>query len=195
MTKLDDLVRSLVEANKIGDATTLALRELGPEVLGFLSGVLGDDDGDEVFSTFSECLWQSLEVFRWGCSLRTWAYKLARNEMSRFRRGERRHLQGRLPISEYKEVLEEVRKTHSTLAPHRSVLTWLRNELPVEDRELLILRVDRGFAFEDIALACSDSPDMLGPDEIKRESARLRKRFQLVKQRLMARVREFQPEQ
>lgn len=191
---LEDQVRSLLAAGSIRDATTQALRVLGPEILGFLSGVLGDDDGDEVFSAFSQRLWQSLEGFQWRCTLRTWAYVLARHEISRFRRGARRHVEGRVPISELQEVLVAVRKTRSTLAARRSALTRLRNELPVEDRTLLILRVDRNLSFEDIALAFADDPQALGDDDIKRESARLRKRFQLIKQRLVARVREVQPE-
>jgi len=191
---LEDQIRSLLAAGRVEDATTQALRELGPEILGFLSGVLGDDDGDEVFSAFSERLWLSLAGFQWRCTLRTWAYVLARHEICRFRRGARRHVEGRVPISELQEVLEAVRKTRSTLAARRSTLTQLRNELPVEDRTLLILRVDRNLSFEDIALAFADDPEVFSDDDIKRESARLRKRFQLIKQRLVARAREVQPE-
>ena len=191
MTELDERIRVLLAARKIEEATTLALRELGPEILGFLSGVLGDDDGDEVFSTFSERLWRSLGGFQGRCKLRSWTYVLARQAISRFRRGERRHLAGRVPISEVKEVLEAVRRTRSTLvADRRKRLTRLRDELPIEDRTLLILRVDRNLSFDDIALAFANNPETFGDDERKRESARLRKRFQLIKQRLVARARD-----
>jgi RNA polymerase sigma-70 factor, ECF subfamily len=190
MIELDERIRELILADKIKEATTLALRELGPEILGFLSGVLGDDDGDEVFSAFSERLWRSLEGFQGRCKLRTWAYVLARHEITRFRRGTRRHVEGRVPISELKEVLEAVRKTRSTLAAdRRDTLTRLRDELPIEDRTLLILRVDRNLAFDDIALAFADNPEAFSDDDRKREAARLRKRFQLIKQRLVARAR------
>ena len=191
MTKLDQRIRILLATRTIEEATTLVLRELGPEILGFLSGVLGDDDGDEAFSAFSERLWRSLETFEWRCKLRTWTYVLARHEISRFRRGQRRHVEGRVPISALTEVLAAVRKTRSTLAAdRRSALTRLRDELPIEDRALLILRVDRNLAFDDIALAFSDHPETLGKDELKRESSRLRKRFQLIKQQLIARTRD-----
>jgi len=190
MVSLDDRIRTLLAARKVEEATTLALRELGPEILGFLSGVLGDDDGDEVFSAFSEQLWHSLERFEGRCQLRTWTYVLARHEISRFRRGARRHVDGRVPISELKEVLEAVRKTRSTLAAdRRRTLVRLRDELPIDDRTLLILRVDRNLGFDDIALAFADNPETFTQDDRKRESARLRKRFQLVKQRLIARAR------
>lgn len=196
MFELDEQIRVLLAARKIAEATTLALRELGPEILGFLSGVLGDADGDEVFSAFSERLWRSLEGFEGRCKLRTWTYVLARHEISRFRRGARRHVEGRVPISGLQEVLEVVRKTRSTLvADRRRTLTRLRNDLPIEDRTLLILRVDRDLSFDDIALAFAENPEAFGDEDRKRESARLRKRFQLVKQRLVAQARNAYAEQ
>ena len=189
---LDDQIRDLLAQGKTAEATTRALRELGPEILGFLCGVLGEGDGDEAFSAFSERLWKSLHGFEGRCTLRTWAYVLARNEISRFRRGRRRHVEGRVPISDYQEVLEVVRKTRSTLvAERRDTLTRLRNELPIEDRTLLILRVDRDLSFEEIALAFADNPEVVNQLDLKREVARLRKRFQLIKDRLMARVKKL----
>jgi RNA polymerase sigma-70 factor (ECF subfamily) len=192
MIELDGQIRSLLEAGELGQATTLALRELGPEILGFLSGVLGNDDADEVFSTFSVRLWRSLKGFEGRCSLRTWTYVLARHEIGRFRRGARRHAYGRVPISELQEVLAAVRtRTRSTLvADRRRTLTKLRDELPIEDRTLLILRVDRNLAWDDIALAFAEDPEVFSDEDKKRESARLRKRFQLVKRRLVARARD-----
>jgi RNA polymerase sigma-70 factor (ECF subfamily) len=193
--ELDDRIRELVHGGRHDEATTLALRALGPEILGFLSGVLNDDDGDEVFSAFSVCLWRSLEQFKWRCKIRTWAYMIARHEISKFRRGERRHVEGRVPLSELQDILEAVRKTRTTVgADRRRTLARLRDELSIEDRMLLILRVDRGLAFDDIARAFADDAETLGDEDIRRDSARLRKRFQLVKRQLMARAREAHPE-
>jgi RNA polymerase sigma-70 factor (ECF subfamily) len=192
MNELDDRIRSLLTEGNVAQATTLALRELGPEVLGFLSGVLGDDDADEVFSALSVRLWRSLEGFEGRCSLRTWMYVLARREIGRFRKGARKHADGRVPISELQEVLEAVRtRTRSTLAAdRRRALTRLRDELPIDDRTLLILRVDRKLAWDDIALAFAETPEVFSGKDKKRESARLRKRFQLVKERLTVRARD-----
>jgi RNA polymerase sigma-70 factor (ECF subfamily) len=191
MREYDERVRSLLAAGETGAAVTLALRELGPEVLGFLSGVLGDADADEVFSALSERLWRSLDGFEGRCSLRTWTYVLARREIGRFRKRTRRHEEGRVPISELKEVLAVSRtRTRSLLASdRRQQLTALRDELPIEDRSLLILRVDRKLAWDDIALAFADTPEAFSDHDRKREAARLRKRFQLIKQRLVARAR------
>ena len=196
MKELDEQIRRLLAVGDVSQATTLAIRELGPEVLGFLSGVLGDDDdADEVFSRFCVRLWRSLKGFEGRCALRSWMYVLARQGIGRFRRGERRHANGRVPISELEEVLEAVRtRTRSTLvAERRNALAQLRNELPIDDRTLLILRVDRTLQWEDIALAFATDPEACTDEDKKRESARLRKRFQLIKRRLVARARDLHP--
>jgi RNA polymerase sigma-70 factor, ECF subfamily len=190
MGEFDERVRSLLAVGETGAAATLALREFGPEILGFLSGVLGDADADEVFAGLSERLWRSLKGFEGRCSLRTWTYVLARHELGRFRKDMRRYVEGRVPISELEEVLAVVRtRSRSTLASaRRERLTALRDELPVEDRTLLILRVDRNLPWDEIALAFADTPEAFGEKAKKREAARLRKRFQLIKERLVARV-------
>ena len=190
---LDDRARELLRTGDTRGATTLVLRELGPEVLGFLSGVLGDGDADEVFSAWSERLWRSLKGFEGRCSLRTWTYVLARREISRFRKGMRRHAEGRVPLSELQDVLAVPRtRTNNTMATAKQrQLTALRDELPIEDRTLLILRVDRKLSFDEIALAFAENPESLTEVDRRREAARLRKRFQLVKQLLVARARDM----
>ena len=62
---LDQRVLAHLKAGDTKQAVTETLRRLGPEVFGFLLGVLGDDDdADEVFSALSERLWQSLSKFQ-----------------------------------------------------------------------------------------------------------------------------------
>ncbi|HEX8112623.1 MAG TPA: sigma-70 family RNA polymerase sigma factor [Kofleriaceae bacterium] len=188
---LDHRARELLRAGDTRGTATLVLRELGPEVLGFLSGVLGEADADEVYSAWSERLWRSLKGFEGRCSLRTWTYVLARREISRFRKGMRRHAEGRVPLSQLQDVLAVPKsRTRTTMATAKQQqLTALRDELPIEDRTLLILRVDRKLSFDEIALAFAENPESVTEVDRRREAARLRKRFQLVKQRLVARAR------
>ena len=190
---LDDQVRSLLSAGDVQAATTLALRELGPEVLGFLCGAVGESDGEEIFAALSIRLWRSLANFEGRCSIRTWTYVLARHEISRFKRGVRRHEAGRVPLSQLQEVLEAVRtKTRSALATAKQQeLAKLREELPQEDRMILILRVDRDLSWTDIALTFAGNPEKVTEGELRREAARLRKRFQLIKQRLLIKAQAF----
>src|SRR5437868_1681340 len=140
MSELDGRVRSLLADGDTSAAATLVLRELGPEVLGFLSGVLGDADADEVYSTLGERLWKSLKGFEGRCSLRTWTYVLARREITRFRKGMRRHAEGRVPLSELQSVLAVARTgTCATMVTAKLCqLNALRHELPNEDSTLHI---------------------------------------------------------
>ncbi|MCU0685858.1 MAG: sigma-70 family RNA polymerase sigma factor [Polyangiaceae bacterium] len=189
---LDEQVRHLLEAGDAPRAITLALRQLGPEVFGFIAGVLGRDaNADEVFAITSERLWRSLPTFAWRCPLRAWAYIIARNEIARFRSNERRHAIRRVPISELEDVIAAITTQAHTQrsVARRERLATFRDELPVDDRALLILRVDRQLSWDDIALAFVDEPATCSDDERKREAARLRKRFQLVKERLAKRAR------
>lgn len=188
MTQVDAELRSLLQAARYMEATTLVLRKLGPEILGFLSAVLGNVEGDEVFAAFSESLWRSLAGYRSRCGIRTWAYMLARQQIARHRKDARRH-QPQVRISELADVLQEVRRTYTT---RRATLTRLRNELSIEDRELLILRIDRELSFDEIAHLFVEDPITADDQALHREAARLRKRFQLIKDQLMARVREIQ---
>jgi RNA polymerase sigma-70 factor (ECF subfamily) len=183
--------QALVQAGELTQATTLILRELGPEILGFLSEVLGDDDGDEVFSGFCIRLWRSFSGFSGRCSIRSWAYVLARHEIGRFQRGQHYGDDRRVALSELPDVIEAERtSTRSTRVVDRNrTLTKLRDELPAEDRALLILRVDRQLSWDEIALAFADNPESFSDQDRKREAARLRKRFQLAKRHLFERAR------
>jgi len=188
MTRVDAELGPLLGAERFMEATTLVLRTLGPEILGFLSAVLGNVDGDEVFAAFSESLWRSLAAYRSKCGIRTWAYMLARQQIARHRKGARQQ-PPQIRISELADVLQEVRRTYTT---RRATLTRLRNELGIEDRELLILRIDRELSFDEIALLFVEDPSTADEPALRREAARLRKRFQLIKDQLLTRVREIQ---
>jgi len=82
------------------------------------------------------------------------------------------------------QIVQEVRsETASYLRTEKKTrLRALREMLSEADQVLLVLRVDRGLAWEELARVLStDEPD---DDGLKREAARLRKRFQLVKEKL-----------
>jgi RNA polymerase sigma-70 factor (ECF subfamily) len=192
---LEGRVRSLCDRGDHDAAATLTLRGYGPEILGFLTATLANEaEADDVFAALSETLWRKLPSFAWDSSLRTWSYAVARNLSRTFRRdaGRRRRREERVGESALDEVVQAVRtETHPFLRTKtRTRLEALRNELPEEDRALLILRVDRGLEWNELAriLAKADaaSPDAVA---VAREAARLRKRFQLVKEQLRARAK------
>lgn len=183
-------VRRLCEEGAVAAATAVAIRAYGPEILGFLVAQhRGDQDADEVFSIWSERLFRGLPGFAWGSSLRTWAYTVARNASVNFLHGQRaRARREEAPGSaEIAAVEQEVRTATPPFrrTEARDKLAAIRDALPPEDRMLLVLRVDRRLEWKDLARV------MLGEDEdatdaaLAKESQRLRKRFQLLKEKLV----------
>jgi RNA polymerase sigma-70 factor (ECF subfamily) len=175
-------------------AATLAIRGYGGEIYGFLLAFhRNEQDCAEVFSRFSETLWRDLPKFRGDSSFRTWAYTLARHASLNYCRDQRRRDRRHEPLPAasappaLSALVEQVRsQTVSYLrTERRSRFRALRESLPAEDQALLVLRVDRELAWNELALVLHDGPEPLGQDELKREAARLRKRFQLLKERLL----------
>jgi RNA polymerase sigma-70 factor (ECF subfamily) len=179
-------------------AATLVLREYGGEVTRFLAAFHRDhDDAAEVFSEFAEALWRAVPSFERRSSLRTWMYAIARRVSLRHRRDARRRRTRFEPFTDssaFFAVEAEVRSaTLSYLRTERRTrLTALRESLPVEDQMLLVLRVDRKLAWNDLAIVLRGDEAPGGPtegaaltdEELKREAARLRKRFQVLKEKL-----------
>ncbi len=183
-------VRDLLQARRLDPAATLALRTYGPELYGFLAGQLGNEaDTAEVFSQLAEDLWRGMPRFEWRCSLRTWLYLLARHAASRFRsspwnRG------GRTGDSKLDAQIAEVRsRTEPWLRTDmKDRLRRLRDSLDPDDRLLLVLRLDRGLAWNEVAVVTLGE-EAASAEALRRESARLRKRFQDLKDELRVRAR------
>jgi RNA polymerase sigma-70 factor (ECF subfamily) len=189
----ESAIRDACQAADFTQATTRALRLYGGDVLGYLVTFFRDHDtAGDAFSIFSEQLWETLPSFEWRCSVRTWCYRLARNAAIDVKRADgRRHTVGLSAAPEVALLAAKTRtETLSALrTAKRTALESLRDELSEEDRTMLVLRVDRHLDWREIAVVMEggigDSDDAL-----TREAARLRKRFQLVKDRLRALARE-----
>jgi RNA polymerase sigma-70 factor (ECF subfamily) len=181
---LDARVKRLLSAADTTAAATLVIETLGPELLGYL-WVAAESwgDADELFSRVCERIWRGLPKFRFESSLRTWAFVIARH---RVRTGLER-ARTRKPdvsLSEVEQLVHLVAAVHSTTQLHmrsdsKQRLERLRQTLDPDDRTLLVLRVDREMAWRDIAEVMAD-----GDEDHTRVAAKLRKRFERVKQRL-----------
>jgi len=173
--------------------TTIALERYGPEILGVLAARLRSaSDAADVFSEFAVDLWRGLPQFKWRCSLRSWAYRIARNAASRWATAGARRPERNVSM-EQGGVLELADRVRSSTLLHlrtdvKSEVRRLREELPELEQMLVILRIDKGMEWHEIAAALSD--DDLEADELKREAARLRKRFQSATSRLRQLARE-----
>jgi RNA polymerase sigma-70 factor, ECF subfamily len=192
---LEGELRALVERGATNEAATLALRRAGPELVRFLVHAHGSETtGADVFSLLAEDIWRGLPSFRWECSFRTWTYALARRASARYRRSERAH-GGAIPLSELgalSELIDEVRtRTLSRIREeNRSAIDALKGELDVDERMLLSLRVERELSWAEIAAVLADEGHEAGAADAAAQ-ARLRKRFQLLKERLKRRGREL----
>ena len=191
---LEREVRQCLGRQDPAAAATLAIRGLGPEIFGFLVSVhRTETEAAEVFSFFTERLWRGLGAYQGDCSVRTWAYVVARHASLNYRRDEHRRQKRLRPLSETSDLEAAVRsETASYLrSDRRARFTELRHSLPLDDQTLLILRVDRSLSWADLAQVMHDGAGLepasaLTGEALVRETARLRKRFQSVKERLLA---------
>jgi RNA polymerase sigma-70 factor (ECF subfamily) len=187
---LESQIRSLREKGELQGAASRAVEGYGPEVFGFLVAVLRDEhDANEVFSQTCEDLWRGLGAFEGRCAVRVWFYTLARHAIARFRRSPHRRRGRHVALSEASELAAQVR---SRTQPHlrtsvKDRFAAIRDSLSEDDRALLILRVDRGMSWREIAVSLAEAPgDADG--KLRRHEARLRKRFQLLKEDIRVRA-------
>lgn len=186
---LEQEVRSHHERGDWHRAATAGIKGFGPEILGYLTAMSrAEADAAEAFSTFCEDLWKGLPRFRWQSSFRTWAYTVARHALYRLSRDPHRRAGRNVALSQSPEVYDVAEQVRSSTLIHlrtetKSKVAALREQLEPDDRTLLILRVDRQMAWNEIAQVMAEQADP-SPDEIKRTAAALRKRFERAKDRL-----------
>jgi RNA polymerase sigma-70 factor (ECF subfamily) len=179
-----------LEALDRGDqagAATVVVRGYGPQLLGYLCSVLRSEaDASEVFSMFSEDLWRGLAGFRRECPLRVWCYRLAWHAAARFLRDPYRGRGRRLETNELSRLVQEVRSSVflGRDQARQATLDRLRAGLAPDERALLVLRLDRGLSWAEVALVLAEERGA-AVDE-----AALRKRFERLKDRLAVQARQ-----
>ncbi|HEX8910243.1 MAG TPA: sigma-70 family RNA polymerase sigma factor [Anaeromyxobacteraceae bacterium] len=181
---LDARVQALLAKGRDRDAAALAIRELGPQVLAYLSALLrSESDAREVFAQFAEDLWRGLPRFRGEASLRGWAYRIAWHASARFARDPYRQRGRRLETREASILAAEVLSSNDDVW-RADQMAALRGRLAPEEQTLLILRVNRGLPWRDVALVLAQEGQP-PPSE-----AALRKRFERLKEKLGKAARE-----
>jgi RNA polymerase sigma-70 factor (ECF subfamily) len=187
---LERRIRTYLESGDKKRAATALLEGYGREVLGFLISRLRDRDAaSDVFSQFTEDLWKGLDGFRWQCSARVWSYTLARHAASHYiddvrrRRGRHVSLSRAGPLSALEQKIRTATFT-SARTEARSRVAQLRESLPVDDQTLLILRVNRKLDWKEIAQVMVYEGEVVSEAALEKEAARLRKRYQLAKDKL-----------
>jgi RNA polymerase sigma-70 factor (ECF subfamily) len=186
----EERLSSLLRDHAWDELAALAVETYGDELYGFLVHGVGEPVGAaDVFAQMIEDLWRGLPEFRGGCSVRTWLYRLAHQASLRHRRSP----WSRAAPAGSPAPPQLVAAARTMTASWRTEVDdrWreLRCELSPEDRALLVLRVDRDLAWSDIAqvMRSEGSEDSAGA--VTEEAARLRTRFQLLKDQLRVRAR------
>jgi DNA-directed RNA polymerase specialized sigma24 family protein len=161
----DQAVRDSLSRGDLRQAVGMTIDRYGPELFGFLVGVLGQLEASETaYAHATLQIASELAEFRWRCSLRAWTYWIARRELAdRRRRGGTRQS----PSVKSPDPV--------TTESNRPVgVSLLRRSLREEDRELLILCVDRRLDWRELAITALGEDAPL--DLLDRESHRLRSR-------------------
>lgn len=176
-------------AGRMKEVATLAIESYGPEILSFLEAMLRNHaDASDAFAQACEDVWKGLPRFEGRSSMKTWFYTLARHAASRLRRSSH---PGRLvAISDITDVADRVR---SQTRPHlrteiKTGFAEIRAMLDDPDRMLLILRVDRAMSWNDVARVMLEEGEDDSEEAVVRAAARMRKRFQSVKETIRARA-------
>jgi len=178
------------EAWDCGDmvaALTRLLHAYGVELQRYLFATTsGPTEAHDVYCILAEDLWKGLPTFQWRCTARAWAYTLARHARARYVIAERRRISREDSLSGTPWLRQLVERTRTPTPMHERSevvhgLRRLRDGLDELDRTLLMLRVDRGLSWKELAVVL----DQVRPDEDPSSAAtRLRQRFQVVKRRL-----------
>jgi len=182
---LEERLRALLAAGDLRAAATEAIRGYGPQVLQVLRAMLRDEaEAREAFSQFAENLWRGLSTFRGESSFKTWALRLACNAARNQRDEAWRRRGRRLATGEASALAEEVRtRSVVRVERQRQALDRLRQSLRVEEHSLLVLRIDQGLSWSEVA-------EVLAEEGEPAEPAALMKRYERIKERLGKLARE-----
>lgn len=163
-------MKAAFDQGDLGKVATLALEVYGGEILGMLFATCRSPDlAGEAWSQFCEDMWRGLPGFRWGCSLRTWCYRIAHNARNRTQKKPAFQAHKNIALSKAPAAhaaAEKVRTaTHAWLKTSvKDDLQRIREGLRPAERELLVLRLDRQLDWREIAI-------ILGPWSEARDPA------------------------
>jgi len=178
----DEGVRASLREGDVPGATRAALELYGPEVFGFLCGVVTDRDAAEkLYADVVQRITTEVVEFRWHCSLRTWTYWIARREL------QDRRYRGPPEPARSSGHLEPV----ATESNRPAGTTALRSRLDERDREILILHVDRALGWQELAVTGigEDAPI----EAVAREAGRLKARFDRIVREIRQGVEDGRP--
>lgn len=184
MDGVEEAARAAAGAGEHARAAEILVRAYGPEVLGWLVAITSDAaEADDALAAASEDALRGMPSFRWECTGRAWLYTLARHALLRQRRAAAARPHRREALGDH----DLAAASRSATAPWlrtdvKDAFAALRATLEDDERALLVLRVDRDLSWDEIATILEEEGDRA------KAAARLRKRFQIVKDKLRERA-------
>ncbi len=180
-------IRAACEDGQYQRGATILIQMFGPQIRRFITARVGSHvAAHEIFSDFTLDVWRGLPGFGWRCPVRSWAYTVARNAANRYvvaphRRAARNIALSEVPVQSHLDGDDGF--TPNYLRPEvKRRFRALREQLSPTERQMLELRCDRGMPWRDLTLAVEGQIE--DPSDLARATARMRKRFQLVKEKL-----------
>lgn len=149
---LDEEVAVLRGQARDRDAVSRVLEALGPELRGYLRGTMGSDmEADDLYGDLSVAILQGLPAFEGRSSVRTWAYRIAHNLV--IKRRQRYSWSHKIPLdTQLREALPSPDSSRADWEQRRVVMEQVKAALSEREREIIILRAERGLSFGEIAL-------------------------------------------
>lgn len=176
----EERIRAALARGAHAEAATEAIRAYGPQILGYLTRVLGSpDDAADAFSLFSERLWKGLRGFEGRSSIRVWAYRVAWTAALRVAGDGFRRRRDRLRTSMASRLAAEIvtRTSLDEQARAEEGIDRLRRSLGPAERALLVLRLDQRLPWRDVA-------EVMREEGEPADETALRKRFERIKDKL-----------
>jgi RNA polymerase sigma factor (sigma-70 family) len=179
---VEQRIRERLGSGDLAAAATLGVERYGREVRAFLIRLLRDvPEATDVYAQACADMWSGLGNFQGRSSFRSWFYVIARHAAARSLRAPHKaicFLDGvdALDTSE----LSDVDCGTCSSVEAQTWFTQFWRALPEQDQVLLRLRVAEELGFRDVARAFLNNDATA--QELTREAARLRKRFQHLKE-------------
>ena len=182
----EEEIWELCRAGETGRAVEGVLRRHGAEIMRLIASVMShSEQTNDAFGLFCENLLKGLPGFRWESSLRTWAFRVARNACYQLAHAPAAR---ELPVTDSRIPEQPVSPRSDTHPWQRTSVKErfraLRDRLEPEERMLLMLRVDQRLAWTEVARVMWDQDEPPTDAALTREATALRQRFQRIKTHL-----------
>ncbi|HVE85279.1 MAG TPA: sigma-70 family RNA polymerase sigma factor [Myxococcales bacterium] len=181
-------IKVLCERGAHREAVERTIATYGDELARFLVAVLHRRElAEEAYSCVCEKLIKNLSRFRWESSLRTWLFRVARNDcMEMLRSRQRREQLMSDPLPEGEAQRERTRTNPWLRTEVKERFHALREQLSAPERALLQLKVEQGLPWTEVAQILWDGDQPPTREELDKRAVALRQQFRRLKDRLRA---------